>query len=432
MKSIGIVICNYNKKDYCLRCIQCVLESTTDDYDIFVVDNASTDGSAAAIRTAYGDKVTLLENKENLGGSGGFNTGIRKVVELGYEYLMCLDNDAQVDENAIQALRHFLREHPDVGMAGSKVYHLQEPDYIQQYGLLIDFDHFCARTLYADTPDSPDIPDVVYCDTVAACSVMLPVAVVREVGGLPEDNFIYWDDMEWGYLIKKAGYKVAACGSSMALHEMAANVRKANTFSSYYLWRNSLDFFMRHTPDEKLEAMSVTLLRSVFESIYECMYREEHNVAKTIFSAYQDAMNHVRGQAPSGRIFSNDGNINQFEKLLERHSSCCILDVSAQDSGRPLKDSASLADCLMSRIQSINPDMAIIPDPDQADLCFTPCNSIMDISDFSLETCYVDRQLNVMASKEDAQLIQNLPYCLQLFLYMNQSFFLQAAAALRK
>lgn len=432
MKSIGIVICNFNKKDYCLRCIQSVLESTTDDYDIFVVDNASTDGSAAAIRNTYKDKVTLLENKENLGGSGGFNTGIRKVVELGYEYLMCLDNDAQVDENAIQALYCFLKEHPDVGMAGSKVYHLQEPDYIQQYGLLIDFDHFCARTLYADTLDSLDIPDVVYCDTVAACSVMLPVKVVREAGALPENNFIYWDDMEWGYLIKKAGYKVAACGSSMALHEMAANVRKANTFSNYYLWRNSLDFFMRHTPDEKLEAMSVTLLRSVFESIYECMYREEHSVARTIFAAFQDAMNHVRGQAPQGRIFSNGESKNQLAQLLNGCSSCYIADATAGDVSSPSKDSSSLADGLRSSIQSLQPNMAITPDADHADLCITPCHSLLDISDFSLETCYVDVQLNVMASKEDAQLIQNYPYCLQLFLYMNQSFFLQAAAALRK
>lgn len=77
MKTTGIVICNYNKKEYVLRCIQSVLESDTQDYSIYVVDNASSDGSADAIRARYGDQVTVLENKENLGGSGGFNRGIR-------------------------------------------------------------------------------------------------------------------------------------------------------------------------------------------------------------------------------------------------------------------------------------------------------------------------------------------------------------------
>ena len=50
MKKIGIVICNYNKKEYVVNCIQSVLESKTDDFDIYVVDNASTDGSVEAVR----------------------------------------------------------------------------------------------------------------------------------------------------------------------------------------------------------------------------------------------------------------------------------------------------------------------------------------------------------------------------------------------
>lgn len=70
MKKIGIVICNYNKKEYVVNCIQSVLESKTDDFDIYVVDNASTDDSVKAIRETYGGKVTVLVNKENLGGSG--------------------------------------------------------------------------------------------------------------------------------------------------------------------------------------------------------------------------------------------------------------------------------------------------------------------------------------------------------------------------
>lgn len=81
MKKIGIVICNYNKSEYVVNCIQSVLESKTDDFDIFVVDNASTDNSVEAVRNRYGDQVNVLVNSENLGGSGGFNTGIRTVLE---------------------------------------------------------------------------------------------------------------------------------------------------------------------------------------------------------------------------------------------------------------------------------------------------------------------------------------------------------------
>lgn len=118
----------------------------------------------------------------------------------------------------------------------------------------------------------------------------------KKVGMMPEDNFIYWDDMEWGYLVGQAGYQVAAYGGSKVYHEMSANVRKANTFSTYYMWRNHLNFFMKYTKRKQWEQMSFYQLRSVFDAFYESMYREEHNVAKTIMSAFMDAMMHVRGK----------------------------------------------------------------------------------------------------------------------------------------
>lgn len=101
MNPIGVVICNYNKKDFVLQCVQSVLESKEKNFDIYVVDNASSDGSAEALKKAYGNRITVIENKENLGGSGGFNTGLRIVRDKGYSYFMCLDDDAAVDENAL-------------------------------------------------------------------------------------------------------------------------------------------------------------------------------------------------------------------------------------------------------------------------------------------------------------------------------------------
>lgn len=98
--------------------------------DTIGVDNASTDGNPERILEKYGDQVTLLQNAENLGGSGGFNTGLRLVLEKDYSYAMCLD-DAMVDEQAISELYTYLEQHSDTGMAGARVYHTQMPEYVQ-------------------------------------------------------------------------------------------------------------------------------------------------------------------------------------------------------------------------------------------------------------------------------------------------------------
>ena len=81
------------------------------------------------------------------------------------------------------------------------MYHRQFPDYIQQCGLMIDFEHCQAHTLYADRLEDGSLPEVVECDTVATCAVMIRGDAIRttDVGIMPEDNFIYWDDMEWGH-----------------------------------------------------------------------------------------------------------------------------------------------------------------------------------------------------------------------------------------
>ncbi|MBQ3600597.1 MAG: glycosyltransferase family 2 protein [Lachnospiraceae bacterium] len=413
MKEIGIVICNYNKASYVCKCIETVLASDIDNFQVYVVDNASTDTSVEEIQKNFGEQVEVIVNQENLGGSGGFNTGIKKVVESGHKYLMCLDNDVQVTKDAIRNLYEFLEEHKQVGMVGSKVYHLQEPEYVQQMGLYIHFDNFSAETIFADVQDNSQIPDVVYCDTVAACSLMMPVSVVKEVGMMPEDNFIYWDDMEWGYKVKLAGYQVAAYGKSKVYHEMSANVRRENTFATYYLWRNRMHFFMKYTKREQWERMSICQLRSVFDSFYESMYREEHSQAQTIMAAFLDGLMLVRGKAEEGRILKNLQKKERFISLIENTDSIYVED-----------------EAMKEQIQKIKPDINFV-EKERAGIAIRTCEYIMDVKDFSMEYIYVDCYWNVMADENDIEAIKEYAYSLQLFLYTYQGLFLSQMEKLR-
>lgn len=424
MNPIGIVICNYNKRDYVLDCIQSVLESTTHNFDIYMVDNASTDGSADAVRKHFPDQVTVLANRENLGGSGGFNTGIRIVLEKGYDYIMCLDDDAQVDETAIEALYEYMEQHPDTGMAGSRVYHMQMPDYIQQCGLNIDFEHCNATTLYADTYEDGTLPPVIECDTVATCAVMVRCDAIRNtnVGIMPEDNFIYWDDMEWGHRMHLAGYKTVTLAASAALHQMGANVRKPTTFLNYYMWRNRTHFFMKYTPPEYIESMSVSLLGSVFDALYECMFRDEHNNMQSISYAWNDALCGVRGKADEHKILPNDANDDKLTQFVQTKSSYYILTDDA------LADDAVF---LHNFLKKSNPSIQEADASDKADVVFRLCPYIFNVTDLSLQYVYIDPDRNCILTEEDALAVRNYAYSKMLFLYMNQGVFLDAAHKIR-
>ncbi len=440
-KQIGIVICNYNKSSYVVNCIQSVLESDTMDFDIYVVDNASTDDSVEQIRSCFGDKVTLLVNEANLGGSGGFNTGIRKALEGGYPYIMCLDNDVLVDEAAVSSLLSFMQAHSDIGMLGSRVYHMEEPDYVQQFGLNIDFDNYIVDTLYANVLEDGTIPEVVYCDTVATCSVLVRTEAIEKAGIMPEDNFIYWDDMEWGWRIRQAGYQVAAYGASKVLHTKGAANRNNAVFTNYYNMRNRIHFFLKYLREDQLEDFSYKMLDSVFDAMYECMYRDEHCSARALRFALDDAMHGVRGKAAAYKLENNDNIYNRLEQILQGKktysmevNSCDWLAenireyvtnhfpqmLEVQPQGE-LQETAS--------VQAVEPGKCGI----NADtLRLVLCPYIMNVKDFSLDKVYIDEYYNIFSEISEIAIIRNYGYSKALFIYQNQQLFIENVKKIRE
>lgn len=423
MNPIGIVICNYNKRDFVVDCIRSVQESKVQNFDIYMVDNASGDDSVEAVKNEFGDSVTILQNNENLGGSGGFNTGLRVVKEKGYQYFVCLDNDVQVDENAIHALYEYMEANPDVGMAGSRVYHMQMPDYIQQCGLRIDFDRCTAQTLYADRLEDGTLPEVIECDTVATCSVMIRGSLIRDtdVGIMPEDNFIYWDDMEWGHRMHLAGYRIVTLAASRVLHQMGANVKPVNTFINYYMWRNRTNFFMRYTPEEKLDEMSVQLLSAFFDAMYESLFREEHNIRQSLAYALFDAMSGVRGKAADFKILDNDANDDKLTDFVKTKKSYFIIKDGQEEDALYLRNF----------LVSVNPDIMEVPET-EAEVVFHLCPYIFKVRDLSRKEIYNDPDRSCIITEDDAETVRNYEYSKMLFLYMNQGVFLAAAKRIRE
>lgn len=336
---------------------------------------------------------------------------------------MCLDDDAAVDENALSVLYHYMEEHTDTGMAGCRVYHTQMSDYIQQSGLLIDFDNCTAKTIGADMPEDGSLPDVIECDTVATCAVMVRADTVKQkgVGIMPEDNFIYWDDMEWGYRIKLAGYRVVTLAEAKALHQMGANTKKENTFINYYMWRNRTNFFMRFTPEAQMEAMSVKVLGAVFDAMYESMFREEHNVRQTISYAFYDALAGVRGKADSYKIMKNDANDNKLIQFLHNKKSYAI------KSGGQEED----AYYLRNFISSVNPEI-VEKEESKAEIVFQLCDYLFCEKELPEgKEILIDSVRNCIINSDDMEVWKNYNYSKWLFIYMNQGVFLAAARRMR-
>ncbi len=269
MPTILVIIVTWNKKHYLSDLLQSLakLDYAHEQLDIVVVDNASTDGTVELLRQQF-PHVQVLVNQENLGGCGGFNTGLAwafsQPVEK-YSYYWLLDNDVVVNRHALGELVDLLEQHRDVAIAGSTMMQLTSPWRINEMGAFVDRGRgnlilnrhrkkvpgWRGRSLPTLLSEQVDLSrhlencrswmDV---DYVAAASLLIRAAVARDAG-LWDDYFIHFDDVEWCLRIAAMGHRIAVSARSLIWHLPAEN--KVPTWILYYDNRNVLYLLDKHS-----------------------------------------------------------------------------------------------------------------------------------------------------------------------------------------
>jgi len=246
--SVAILIVNWNKKRDVLNLLGSLRRYDYDQCKILVVDNASTDGSVEAIREGY-PEVTIVQNKENLGGTGGFNTGLRYILQgdMGeFDYIWLLDNDTQIEPSTLGELLKVAESDDRIGLVGSKIMNADRPDFIVELGGYMDWRKGVHRPFLKNTRDNEGLKDYYYVDYVATCSAMARVEALKKVGLMDDRYFISWDDIDWGVTFKRHGYQVVAVNRSIAYHPAYSEKEGWSPLSTYSKFRNLLLIFSKH------------------------------------------------------------------------------------------------------------------------------------------------------------------------------------------
>jgi len=210
---VSIIIVNWNTRALLQDCLRSIIAETRSSYEIIVVDNASSDGSARIVAEEFPD-VVLLANSENRGFAAANNQGLQ--VARG-ENVLLLNPDTIVLDGAVDTMLDWLSRHPDVGCVGCQV--LEGPGIIQ-------------RTCFAD-PNAINLAIVELglmklarwipalghpwyvgwnrktervVDVVSGMFMLVPRAVLEKVGRLDEAFFIYAEEADWCRRIRRAGW----------------------------------------------------------------------------------------------------------------------------------------------------------------------------------------------------------------------------------
>lgn len=243
---VAIVIVNWNKKDYLLNLLNSLRNIDYENYEIIVVDNASTDGSSEAIRHQFPNIHTIV-NPQNIGGTGGFNTGMRYALQKGgYKYIWLLDNDVQVENNTLNELIIAMENDRRIGIAGSRIVDTERRDITVEAGAFIRWDTIDVRPLFRNKKSLDVENEIEDVDYVAVCSALIKISALDNVGLMDERFFFFWDDMDWGLQFKENGYRVVAVLNSIVYHPTFTE-KRSPLVDLYYGTRNALLTYAKHT-----------------------------------------------------------------------------------------------------------------------------------------------------------------------------------------
>jgi GT2 family glycosyltransferase len=296
-KELGIIICNFNKKEYIRDCLNSILDAdfASISYDIIVVDNASIDGSVQMIKNEF-QNVILIENKENTGGAGGFATGMNYAVKNEYSYICIQDNDTTVDKQTFVNLKNYLDINPKVGVVGATILKMDEPEIIQEVGANLDFKNFEFTLNYKDKKFiKEELPNFIKCDYVPACCFMTRLEVLKEVGVFDENYFIYWDDIDWSTRVRMNKYEIHAITNAFVWHKGGGRLL-LNTFKQYYYYRNRLVFFSKYASKEEYEKFINKFLDDLNDIIYFANFKDVPQIAVTVLACIDDFSNNIFGK----------------------------------------------------------------------------------------------------------------------------------------
>lgn len=249
MMKLSIIILTYNTKDLTCECLKSILEIyekelKKEEFEIILVDNASTDGTVDAISDIRYPDIKIIENKENLGFSKGNNKGAKNAAG---QFVLFLNSDTEVKDKGILNMAEFLENNKHAAILGGK---LENADGSAQasvgkfYSILNLFILLFGGGRMGLLRSSPARISKV--DWVSGACMMIRTDVFKKIGGFEEKLFMYMEDQELCFRAKKAGYLTYYYPFLSLLHKERGSSNR--TFAIIHIYEGILHFYSKYMP----------------------------------------------------------------------------------------------------------------------------------------------------------------------------------------
>lgn len=329
----AIILLNYNGWRDTILCIESLQALGDQPYSVFIVDNASTDGSHAELlayikhnysRLGYAEFVTdkewenqveisntqpdrsihLIQSGTNGGFAFGNNVGIKRAIECNtFNYFWLLNSDTIVESNALRPMINEFNRDEKIGMVGSVLIYMDTKQIIQAVGGVEFYNHLARGDQIGNGANIAQAKDfsknAESLSYIAGASLLISSDFIKDVGLMTEHYFLYFEELDWSLRAKKKGYRLSVALDSVVFHKEGASIGTSskNTrslLSEYYLSRNLIMCYRHLLPI----FLPFALFRNIVNGI-KLIKKGDFNRIKIIMMATIDGLFGRGGKAKS-------------------------------------------------------------------------------------------------------------------------------------
>lgn len=248
--SLSIIVVSWNTRDLLIQCLSSIFTyPPTDSFDVWVVDNASEDGSNEAVIRHF-PQTNLIENDSNV----GFATANNQVIHNSKgEYLLLLNPDTEVKPGALETLIQFMDQHKEVGAVGPRLQNSDGSIQVSCYlapTLMREFWRLFHLDVFWDYSSYPmfewDLATAREVEVIQGACLLLRRIALDQVGLLDEDYFIYSEEVDLCVRLRRAGFHLFWIPQAEVVHYGGRSTEQVQAEMFIHLYRSKVLYFRKN------------------------------------------------------------------------------------------------------------------------------------------------------------------------------------------
>ncbi|NVK84611.1 MAG: glycosyltransferase family 2 protein [Cytophagia bacterium] len=278
---VSIITVNYKQQQVTCELLKSISKLQYPNLEVIVVDNCQ-EGDDSNVYKSIVQEVVVMNSKENLGFAGGNNLGIQAASG---DYIFLVNNDTELENGLIESLLSRFNS-PETGAVSPVLKYFSHPNQIQFAGFT-PINSLTGRNELLKCTQAQTPYETPYFHGAA---VMIKREVVEKCGLMPEEFFLYYEELEWSTIFRSKGYKLLVDPAVHVLHKESISTGKNSPLKLYYQTRNRLHFMRTKGRLNWLSFVSFFILVSIPKNILKLVAHREWSHLRAFYKGINDGL----------------------------------------------------------------------------------------------------------------------------------------------